>query len=330
MSSAQGDHGLPTPMRYALIESVLSHTRVKSPKTVHYRTHDLRWNKAYWVEIDELLEDYRPSQVTATIVRPGRVKLEMQNVSRLTLDLDAIGTGDGNSLVVSIRTDRAAADLLWPLPEDCSQVHLVRSETGMWGLGKTRYREGLVKRHGLSGPMTEALGDRFIIVYGTAGDEDATAANRETAEAYAEGLKGLTWGRMWGSFRVIADNALSEADVATSHLILYGGPDTNTFTARIADNLPVTLENAMLTFRGRTYDDPGAAVEFIYPNPANPDRYVLVNCGARPEAIRNIAAPYFSRCLPDWMTFDTESAERARRQEGKPFAEAGYFDRDWR
>jgi len=325
MAAVREGHSMPQALGNGAVDWMLTFEHDPAPRNVHYRTCDLRHNSAYWVDIDELVEDYRQSEVKGGWTEPGKVTLETKNISRLTLRLPDKFIGEATSVEMDINGSKVT---LAEVPEE-KELHLASADGGKtWRQADARHRAGLIKRHGLTGPMSEVLGGRFLVVYGTTGGEEATKVNRGLAEGFAERLKGVGWGQYWGNFTPRADTALSEADVASAHLILYGGPDSNAFVRRIADKLPVKLDDGKLTFRGTTYADASVGVQFIYPNPANPDRYVVVHWGASPGALRSIT-PSLGR-KPDWMVFDGESAKRRAENTGTPFADAGFFDRDWK
>ncbi len=324
MLGVRQGHDVPEVLRRATRDWMLTFTRNPAPERVLYRTFDLRYNKAYWVEIDELVEDYRLSEVKALWRVPGRIEIESKNVSRMTLDLPEARRKDATSLSVLIN---GAEVTVSAIPKE-RVLHLASADGGKsWAASAAPYRAGTIKKHGLSGPMSEALGERFLIVYGTVGSDNATAVNRAEAEAFAKGLKGLTSGRMWGTFAAVADSAVGEPDARGANLVLFGGPESNACARKIAAALPVSVEGGKLTFRGKTYDAPGTAVKFIYPNPDAPGRYVLVSCGATPEAIRNIAQSGGEQ--PDWLVFDSARSERRGRGAAR-YADGGFFDRDWK
>lgn len=116
--------------------------------------------------------------------------------------------------------------------------------------------------------------------------------------------------------------------MASANLVLFGGAESNSFVRRVADRLPVRIADGKLALRGRIYDGPGAAVKFIYPNPVNPDRYVVVNCAVSPEGLGNI--DQFARSQPDWLVFDDSSAADRAGRRAPGYVEGGFFDSDWK
>jgi hypothetical protein len=115
-------------------------------------------------------------------------------------------------------------------------------------------------RRSSSGTEAQVVpGRTWLAVRGTAADE-ATQALLE--KWYPAGAK--------------ADSDVTDADIAGQNLYLYGGPDVNKLTARMAAELPVKFEKGKFTLGSVVYDLPTHSIAFIHPNPLNPGKYVIV------------------------------------------------------
>ncbi len=178
----------------------------------------------------------------------------------------------------------------------------------------------LVKRPGLTGPIDDAFMDAFIWVppmksaEGSWYDDEFAHATRE-------------WRRHFRGDIVIKDD-LSEEDIANNHLILFGSPKTNRLIARIAEKLPVQWTESTITFRGKTYDATKHAPVLIFPNPLNPNRYVVLNSGFtfREYAYLNNARQI--PMLPDWAIVDISAGANFILPGN--VVDAGFFDENWR
>src|SRR5207302_3747780 len=96
---------------------------------------------------------------------------------------------------------------------------------------------GLHKRHGLQGPVDDAFLDRLIFVSPTGTPFSEAAAKWAAAE---EKRAIIEWRRQFrGDAQVRDDKDISDADIASSNLILWGDPGSNRILARIADRLPL-------------------------------------------------------------------------------------------
>ncbi|HET6429802.1 MAG TPA: hypothetical protein VFJ30_15405, partial [Phycisphaerae bacterium] len=81
-----------------------------------------------------------------------------------------------------------------------------------------------------------------------------------------------------------ADSDVTEADLAESNLMLYGGPEMNRLTARMAGRLPVKFEKGRFSVGSEVYDKPTHCIAFLHPNPLNPKKYVIVYAFNDPAA----------------------------------------------
>jgi hypothetical protein len=111
-----------------------------------------------------------------------------------------------------------------------------------------------------------------LIVYGTTGTPDETAANMEAARAMADRLAR----RQKLEVPVKADNELT-ADDRKRSLLLFGRPATNALTEEWADQFPVRfLAGKGLWWQGRTYTQPDFGTVQIIANPDAPDHTVVL------------------------------------------------------
>src|SRR5262249_14967216 len=113
-------------------------------------------------------------------------------------------------------------------------VHLLRrGET--WEVGESGER--LRKRHGLQGPIDDAFMDSFLFVRPT-GKAAREAVDRWVASEMARAVE--HWRRHFrGEVRVKDDTQVTDADMASSNLVLWGDPQSNAVLKRIADRLPI-------------------------------------------------------------------------------------------
>jgi hypothetical protein len=169
---------------------------------------------------------------------------------------------------------------------------------------------------------------RFLFVRPTGPALNPTLA-RWTAGELAHATK------MWrdifrGDALARDDAAVTDADLAAHHLILWGDPSSNRLLARLlaTGKLPLTWDAGILTFRGQTYDAAHHAPVLIFPNPLNPDRYVVLNSGIdfRDEAYgtNSLQTPK----LPDYAIVDLREAP-GPRWPGK-IVTAGFFGELWK
>lgn len=84
--------------------------------------------------------------------------------------------------------------------------------------------------------------------------------------------------------RPIRDVDVTLDMIESKNLIIFGEPHSNALLSRIADELPFEFAPGSITVEGRTYADGNNPKDagrvdysYIYPNPANPDKYIAVS-----------------------------------------------------
>ena len=241
------------------------------PKTVVYKTYCLRYDGAYWAHIDMVDEPTAPARIEAQVQDGGKVRVAVENVQRFRLNLAKDLVGAAADVAVSINGGEA-------IKAAAGGEAYFASVGGKWTLSKDRLPEGLVKTHGVSGPIADAFMENpVLMVFGTADGKDAEKGNK-----IVDGIVRYFFGHREGylamhtAFDRKADKDLSDSDIAEKNLVLVGTPKQNTVLARIVEKLPVKFLDDGVEVGGKAYRDKGAGLVMIYPNPLNPKRYVLL------------------------------------------------------
>ena len=210
--------------RGGLIEWLEQYRRNRAPRRVRFATDSYRYAAAYWVRIDGLTPGTMASIDAER--QSGSIAVKTVKVDGFTLTPGEARPGlsvsiDGASLRV-----RAGSPLSF------------RKTAKGWQPGLYRPAG---KRAGAEGPMVEAVSGRHIYVYGTLG---ATAADpvadrkrrAEQAAQWADPDAPLTL-----KLPVKADTALTDDDLASADLVLFGTARTNAAIARLVPDAPIAL-----------------------------------------------------------------------------------------
>jgi dienelactone hydrolase len=117
------------------------------------------------------------------------------------------------------------------------------------------------KRHRLQGPIDDAFMDPFIVV------NPPENFRRDWAK----------W--MRGDLNVRQADGVTSEDMAANNLILFGDRDTNPLIRKINSGLPIRWEGSEIVAGNQHYSADKYSFALIYPNPLNPERYVVINSG---------------------------------------------------
>jgi pimeloyl-ACP methyl ester carboxylesterase len=314
-NTAHKYHPASKPIINAKLDAIAARGRDPYPRSIRFTTFTLAYNRMKWLQVDALRRHWERARVDAGIIGDRTIRANTSNVDALTIEL-----GPGQPLLdpaskITIEIDGSRVEAPGPQTDRSFAAHL-QNRNGTWTL-VNHAEAGLHKRHGLQGPIDDAFMDSFIFVKPT-----GAAANPAVAAWVEAEMKRAIeqWRSQFrGEAQVRSDTGITDADIAGSNLVLWGDAASNRLIARIADRLPAGI---MRKFSGTQVP------LLIYPNPLNPNRYVVLNSGFTfREADYHTNSRQVPR-LPDWAIVDVATPPDSR-QPGK-IVEAGFFDEQWR
>jgi len=311
----------------------------------NYRTYSLRYNRFPYGTVDGLGEHWKEASMRLYVHGGGVYQVELINVMAVTLDLPA-GSQPPFPPSGKVGGDPFAGGRLspkiWvtehlgvnePLGEEL-HIGIQRSDGSFFA---QMHREGnkwvpgpypatlLRKKHGLQGPIDDAFMDSFIFVRptGTAANEKAgTWAKSEMERAIEH------WRRHFrGDARVKDDTGITDADIASANLVLWGDPSSNAIMAKVAPKLPITWSGSEIKAGAKTFPAADHALICIYPNPLNPERYVVLNSSFTFREYDYLNNARQTSKLPDWAVIDLKTPPNSRYPGAIPAAD--FFGEKW-
>jgi dienelactone hydrolase len=309
--------------------------RARFPKSVRFTTYTLKYNRMNWLTVDALGEHWTKARVKAEVwtrVSP-RVIVEPENVEAFTIEFPPgfapKADEPGEPLGVEVRKPGAEGfgETFQPFKSPRSDrswsVSLHRS-AGKWVLGR-RPDDRLSKSHDLQGPIDDAFMGPFLVVRPT-GRSPRARFQEWSAKEMDRAVE--HWRRHFrGAARVKDDTAVSDADIASSNLVLWGDPQSNALLAKVADRLPIRWTPDAITAGDRRFDAENHALILVYPNPLNPSRYVVLNSGFTFRDYDYLNNARQVPKLPDWAVIDLRTPPDSRFP-GKVVA-ADFFGERW-
>jgi Prolyl oligopeptidase family len=320
-----------------LVGIVADKGRDELPDAVRFTTYTLRYNRCEWVTIDALDRHWERARIEAHGEADGGFSVFADNVSAFTLAIPPVAAPIRSSMaepiVVHILTPRIQ-NAERP-PQNVTVKVLTRSDrswTASFHLDGDRWLAGplppgLWKKHGLQGPIDDAFMEPFLFVRPTA---TGNATHPEVdAWVHREMERAITeWRRQFrGTPRVKDDRDITAADIASMNLVLWGDAATNSVLGRINDKLPIHTKGSEIVVGDRQFDAAHHAPILIYPNPLNPERYVVLNSGFTFREHAYLSNAYQVPKLPDWAIIDVRTPADANWP-GKVVT-ADFFDEEW-
>ena len=308
-----------------LVDETVNKGLVHQPKRVTLVTCSLKFNSAHWVTIDAMEKQWEPARVEAELTAEG-ISLKVSNVAGITL---APGPDGFRNSRPRISIDNQKVDGPAVVPSAKWSARLVKAN-GQWALAAAseigNRKSEIAKRHNLQGPIDDAFTDSFVMVRPT-GQPLNAAVGQWAKTGLAEAV--FHWRRFFrGESRVKDDSAIMDDDIKNRNLILWGDPSSNRLLARIADRLPVKWSAQEIKVGDQIYDATKNVPAFIYPNPLNPSRYVVINSGFTFPQYASLSNAQQTPKLPDWAILDL-SVPLGERVGGKGVVAADFFGEQW-
>ncbi|MGO9231459.1 MAG: prolyl oligopeptidase family serine peptidase [Bryobacteraceae bacterium] len=295
------------------IEWFLQHRRNPNPRHVRIRSAELRNATANWVHVVQAASPLAFMVVDAEVVDRNVIRLDTENVFDIALSPSA-----------ALVDPAKPVNVVWN-----GSAQEMRLQNGELRLTAAAYKPAPIdKNERLPGSTTDFTVTPFAIVVGTISkDPEMVALCRKKADAFINGWR--DWQKQ--EPRVFEDTEIEEADMAKYSLLLVGGPDANRVTARLAAKLPLQIATDRIAIDGKGFAVKDAAVQMIYPNPLNPERYVWIAAGTSTDGM------YFCELNPqrlyDWDYIIIDGHIPAAKQSASSLQTrvvSGMFDYNWR
>jgi pimeloyl-ACP methyl ester carboxylesterase len=307
------EHRLPTPDEVHRIDFVTA-----SPAVSH---------RAFWATIEAQQKSMLNSAVHIELDKKnGRLRGTTENVTRLALDLGTALSAAGAASSLSIELDGQRLSSLSVDAAPDRRLWLTRSKT-TWSAGHTPAPMDQKGPH-RQGPFKQAFGNRFVLVYGTAGTTEEAAWILARARLDAETF----WYRGNGSVDVVSDNSFLNPSRANEfkdrNVILYGHSQNNSAWAPLLGKGSVQVRPGEVQIGTRTVSGDDLGCLFIQPRPGSDRALVGVVSGTGLTGLRlTERLPYFTSgvAYPDCLLVEFKTWSEGNTT---PKA-AGYFGPDW-
>ncbi len=270
-------------------------------------------------------------RVTGTTTNVARIVLHASRMNNPALTQDALAKPiqiilDGHTLdAVAPQTQ----DLLIVLARDGDAWHPL-SESDLPSLSR-------LKNPARNGFFKDAFRNHALLVYGTAGSPEETAALLTKARYDAETF----YYRGNGAFQIVSDADFlagaftptrrddgTEVPATDRNVILYGNADTNQAWQSLLGHCPIHITRSRAQIGDRAWDGPDLACLFVYPRADSRSASVGVVAGTGSVGTRLMQRiPYFVSGvgIPDLLLMRAD----ALRTGSAGIARTGFFGNDW-
>lgn len=306
------------------IDAIVEKGRKRAPEEIRFTTWTLRYNDMRWLRVDGLTAHWERARVTG-LLKADAIDVKTQNVTALTIQFEPGDCPFAAEAKPTVTLDDQP--IKGPaVGKNRSFVAHFRKAGDKWQPVESVDDGKLRKRHGLQGPIDDAFLDRFVMVKPTGkplNEKVGTWAAGELEHAREQ------WRVQFrGDAPVKNDTDITDADIASSNLILWGDPSSNKVMARVIEKLPIRWTAESIEVGDKKYPSADHVPLLIYPNPLNPKRYVVLNSGFTYREYDYLNNARQVPKLPDFAVVDVTTPPSSRYP-GK-VVDAGFFDEEWR
>ncbi len=301
----------------------------RRPHELRFVTWTLKYNRCHWLEVLGLDRHYARSEFSAKLEDDVLVIDEPKNINRFAIRRLQLPTTPKKLRIGN-------SELKFPQdlgPVDYQVIFFRRdgqwcneSEEGNYTNHRTR------KRPGLQGPIDDAFTSPFLCVRGTG--QPWNKAVQEYAEASL-----LRFADEWhhyfrGELPIKDDHAVTEEDVMSRNLILFGDPGSNSWIAKVLPKLPLYWSKESIRFGRHEYSSAEHVPALIYPSPLTENswerHYVVLNSGHtfREAELAKLNYLLFPR-WGDWAFLQIPLDQKPSEPLTEKVIHAGYFSEQW-
>ena len=295
-------------------------------RELRFVTWTLKYNRCDWLRVRGLDQHYARAEISAKFVNETLVIDELRNINRFeilgselpfTLTKLRIGTQElafhrsfapfGDSVIYGRHGNQ------WRR-EDKDNA----AQRANW------------KRPGVQGPIDDAFTQGFLCVRGTGQPWNATV--QEFADASLRRFADEWHHYFRGQLPIKDDIAVTDEDVKSRNLILFGDPGSNSWIAKVLPHLPLTWSKESLKFGGQEYSAADHIPALISSNPLTVNNhYVVLNSGHtfREAELAKLNYLLFPR-WGDWAVLQIDPSRKASEPLEEKVLRAGYFDEQWK
>ena len=243
--------------------------------SIHFTTRTLRYNTRPHLTITRLERHWARADVWCDLTS-SPLTIHTTNVAAFQISVWGADTSLDN-LLIDDQAGLRASSGAYDGGTSIRDFILEKDRNKKWISVKSQDEIAAGKRPGLQGPIDDAFMDSFLVVRPT-GKAQSERLGAWSASQLAKATN--DWRAQFrGDARVKDDSQVTDADIAAHNLVLFGDPQSNKLLARIADKLPLRWNAASVKVGGKTFSAATHAPILIFPNPLNPQRYVVLNSG---------------------------------------------------
>ena len=122
-----------------------------------------------------------------------------------------------------------------------------------------------------------------------------------------------------------SDRELTEEDIQTRTIYIYGSPENHSLFQRVRDQLPILFEDDGIVVGNKKYKGRDVGAIFVCPHPLNPKNQLVIYGTVSPEALKNMNGLFHGPT--DYIVFNNTTRQFRKVNEADCFLLLGSFDK---
>jgi predicted esterase len=292
---------------------------------VHWEGRTLKYPRMFWLTVTGLKQHWAESRADGES-NGAQLKLTTRNVTHLEINVAGLPRNRPTGLDVNIDGQPVRAKSKSFQSTAGQTLLALKLDKGYWRLEDPTRRVALRKVPDLQGPIDDAFMEPFVVV-----PPDGTSSSSVRQAFYQREFEYTVrrWRQVFrGDLPIRSIPELTPDDLKNRNLILFGDPACNSKLAELLPKTPLSWKSGEIRLGGKSWRGETLVPLLIYPNPKQPNRYIVLNSG---PTIREKSDPNNSLQtpqLPDWAILDA-SVPASDTAAGK-ILDTGFFNEAWK
>jgi hypothetical protein len=122
-----------------------------------------------------------------------------------------------------------------------------------------------------------------------------------------------------------SDSALTEEDIQTRTIFIYGSPQNHTFFQRVRDQLPIIFKDDGVIVGRKKYMGQDVGAIFECPNPLSPEHQLIIYGTVSPDALNDMNSIFHGPT--DYIVFNNTTRQFRDVNDNERFLVVGAFDK---
>jgi RNA polymerase sigma factor (sigma-70 family) len=147
----------------------------------------------------------------------------------------------------------------------------------------------------------------------------------EITHRYLEDIKRMFAQKIGPGRTVKSDRELTEQDIQTQTIYIYGSPENHSFFQRVRDQLPIVFEDDGIVVGNKKCKGRDVGAIFTCPNPLSPEHQLVIYGTVSPEALKNMNSVFHGPT--DYVIFNNTTRQFSGVNDADRFLILGSFDK---